>query len=94
MKTSWIRLLLPSILAIGTTLTPITGRAAAQTAGQDMKNAGTDTKNAAKSTGSGIKRGISAGYRKTKNGTKRVYHKSGHGLAKAGDKMAGKPRPQ
>jgi hypothetical protein len=33
-------------------------------------------------------------YHKTAQGTKKVFHKTGHGVAQAGDKMQGKPSPQ
>ncbi len=90
----WTGLLLASTLTLGSTrvfaLTPM----ALQTAGQDMKDAGHDTKDAAKSAGRGVKKGTKTGYRKTKNGTKKAYKKTGSGIAKVGDKMEGKPKPQ
>jgi hypothetical protein len=93
-KSVWTALFLASTLTLGSARvfasTPLLG----QTAGQDMKDAGHDTKNAAKSTGRGVKKGTKTGYRKTKNGTKKAYHKTGAGVAKVGDKMEGKPKPQ
>ncbi|MBB5055397.1 putative small secreted protein [Granulicella aggregans] len=86
-KTIWTGLL-ASTLVLGSI------SAMAQTAGQDIKDAGHETKQAAKDTGHGIKKGTKTGYHKTKNGTKKAYHKTGSGIAKVGDKMEGKPKPQ
>lgn len=63
MKTHSI--LIASIMAFG-----LTFAAAAQTAGQDLKNAGTETKDATKDAVKGTGKAVKKGARKTKNGVK------------------------
>jgi hypothetical protein len=89
-----VRMILGAALAAGLGI----GAAAAQTAGQDMKDAGHDTKTAAVDTGHATSQTTKKVYHKTRRGTKKAYHKTAQGTTaathrteNAGDALAGKP---